>query len=319
VFNERYIIAATPPFYLFLGCGSAWLARQRRWGKVAVGLLVAVCLAGTILSLRNHYTQPEYSKTAGWRQVVEYLESHATEGDALVQNLPDPVLSYYYRGSLPLYVLPKRAHPPAERTGQALEELLEQYNRLWVLPYPSPLWDGTGEVGKWLEQNAERVEDTWLGRIHLQAYEPLAETSREMVPVKARLGPAITLLGYQLTGTAKAGSPLSLTLYWQASDPVRGDYTVFTHVIDAGERIWGQKDNPPVSGTYPTSRWQAEETIVDRYEIQLDPETPPGEYRIVVGMYDATTGIRLPITAASAFLLDGDRILLASVDVEGAE
>ena len=140
-----------------------------------------------------------------------------------------------------------------------------------------------------------------------------------MVPVNARLGPAITLLGYRLAGTAQAGSPLSLTLFWQASDRVPGNYTVFTHLIDAGEHTWGQQDNPPVSGTYPTNNWQMGETIEDRYDIYLDPETPPGEYRLVAGMYDPNTGIRLPAISAPKFLLDGDRILLASVEVEAAE
>jgi hypothetical protein len=38
-----------------------------------------------------------------------------------------------------------------------------------------------------------------------------------------------------------------------------------------------------------------------------------------MGMYDPNTGIRLPVTTQPEYLLDGDRILLAVVQVEAGE
>jgi len=73
------------------------------------------------------------------------------------------------------------------------------------------------------------------------------------------------------------------------------DYTVFTHLVDEKQNIWGQKDNPPVDGFYPTSRWNVGEIVRDQYDILISPEAPPGEYQIEVGMYLAETGERLVV------------------------
>jgi hypothetical protein len=43
--------------------------------------------------------------------------------------------------------------------------------------------------------------------------------------------------------------------------------------------------------------------------IQLKPETPPGTYRLEVGLYDPATFARLPVSDAQGQSL-GDRVLL---------
>jgi hypothetical protein len=71
------------------------------------------------------------------------------------------------------------------------------------------------------------------------------------------------------------------------------DYTVFTHLLDPeNQRVAGQ-DNPPVSGTYPTTLWVPGEIITDPYPIALPADLPPGNYTIEVGFYVAETGLRL--------------------------
>ena len=79
----------------------------------------------------------------------------------------------------------------------------------------------------------------------------------------------------------------------RAVAPPATDYTVFTHVVDAGGKLWAQWDNPPVHGTYPTGQWSANETVFDQYMIPLDEAMPPGTYTVLVGLYEPATGIRL--------------------------
>ena len=73
------------------------------------------------------------------------------------------------------------------------------------------------------------------------------------------------------------------------------DYTVFTHLVDKEGDLWGQKDNEPADGFYPTGRWKAGEIVRDQYDITISPEAPLGTYWIEVGMYLAETGERLPV------------------------
>ncbi len=91
------------------------------------------------------------------------------------------------------------------------------------------------------------------------------------------------------------GGLLPLTLTWQGLAPMSEDYTVFVQVLDAADRIVGQVDAWPVQGTRPTSSWRPGEAVVDPHLVQLSADMPPGEYRLITGLYLLATGRRLPV------------------------
>ncbi len=118
-------------------------------------------------------------------------------------------------------------------------------------------------------------------------------------PVLAQLGQAIDLIGYDLNPNSKFQIPNSkfeLALYWQSSAKIPTDYTVFTQLIGPDGQVWAQWDNPPQAGRYPTTAWAENDRVVDRYTLTLREGAPPGEYRLLVGMYDPSTGQRLAVT-----------------------
>ncbi len=134
-------------------------------------------------------------------------------------------------------------------------------------------------------------------------------------PMSLRLSEAVQFLGYDLDRQqASAGDSLHLTLYWQALSEMDASYTVFTHLIDGQNRIWGQKDSIPGGGSLPTSGWLAGEYIIDQYEIPVRADAPPGEYLLEIGMYDPTTMIRLPVFDDQGTEI-GDRILLEATPI----
>ena len=117
----------------------------------------------------------------------------------------------------------------------------------------------------------------------------------------------------------RPGQALYVTLYWRALQPLDECYTIFVHVIDSSNRIWGQKDFTPLGGSYPTflwiPKWLEGQLIDDRYTVVLDPQTPPGEYWIEVGMYGITTTKRVPIFDQE-LNLTSDRVIVGSIHVE---
>ncbi len=137
----------------------------------------------------------------------------------------------------------------------------------------------------------------------------LANFDSKILLEKARTKPTI----------AHPGQALYVTLYWRALQPVEETYTVFVHVIDSSNRIWGQKDFTSLGGSYPTflwiPKWLEGQVIDDRYTVVLDPQTPPGEYWIEVGMYGIATIKRVPIFDQE-LNLTGDRVILGSIRVE---
>jgi hypothetical protein len=112
-------------------------------------------------------------------------------------------------------------------------------------------------------------------------------------------GPAIRLLGYDLEpdarGGARAGETLTLTLHWGAEAEPGKAYTVFTQLLDAEGKLVAQHDGPPNAGQSPTSGWLKGDRVLDEHQIPLPAELPAGEYRLIVGLYDAAgERLRLP-------------------------
>jgi hypothetical protein len=140
-------------------------------------------------------------------------------------------------------------------------------------------------------------------------------TVRNAAPHK--LGNSIAFLGYDLgSDHATPGGVLDVTLYWQAMDRIERSYIVFVHLLGSDGRVWAQQDVPPGQGAFPTSSWVSKEYLNDPYHLVLPPDTPIGQYRIEIGMYDPNTGNRLPILDAQGWPTQEDRILLSpQIDV----
>ena len=103
-------------------------------------------------------------------------------------------------------------------------------------------------------------------------------------------------------------------MYWQALAEMERRYTVFTHLLDADNRIVAQMDSEPRSGTHPTTGWRLGELVRDNYGLLIAPDTPPGEYLLEVGMYYLPTLERLPVLDASG-KVRGDRVVLGKIVV----
>jgi 4-amino-4-deoxy-L-arabinose transferase-like glycosyltransferase len=130
-------------------------------------------------------------------------------------------------------------------------------------------------------------------------------------PLTAQFGDEITLDGYQL---ARDNGELAVTLRLAALRPPERDYTVFVHVEDASGKLVAQNDAQPRAGQYPTTIWDAGETVVSAWPVTLPPSLAPGRYRVWMGMYDGQSGERLPVQAAGA-TVDADRLLLREVEL----
>jgi len=177
------------------------------------------------------------------------------------------------------------------------------------------------EVGLYDPQRQESLQPEGdgllLGPIEVWRQEPSATRPLDIQhPLAASLTDKILLLGYNIESGFQPGDGIHLTLFWQALTEMDRDYTVFTHLVDKEGNFWGQKDNEPVDGFYPTGRWKAGEIVRDQYDIAISPEAPPGEYQLDIGMYLTETGERLPVLGEGV-----DRvqriILLSPVQIVG--
>ncbi|MGC9333930.1 MAG: glycosyltransferase family 39 protein [Anaerolineae bacterium] len=120
-------------------------------------------------------------------------------------------------------------------------------------------------------------------------FEPTAPEHAQTEP----FGPAITLAGYDLSdATTVPGSHLEVSLHWHTIDTPEANYHSFVHLLDAEDKILAQHDGAPGEGQLPTLGWLPAEYVIDRHSLYLPPELPPGEYRLVAGLYEPISGFR---------------------------
>jgi hypothetical protein len=85
---------------------------------------------------------------------------------------------------------------------------------------------------------------------------------------------------------------LDFILAWQSDQTPQRDYTVFAQLFDVEQNLVASFDRPPLDGAYPTSTWLLGQTIIDPRHLPL-VDVDPGQYRLIVGLYDSVTQERL--------------------------
>jgi hypothetical protein len=70
-----------------------------------------------------------------------------------------------------------------------------------------------------------------------------------------------------------------------------------------------------MEGYYPTSHWAEGVLLAGRCTLMIDPETPPGEYRLLGGMYSWPSLVRLPAVRPDGDRWPDDLITLAELQV----
>jgi 4-amino-4-deoxy-L-arabinose transferase-like glycosyltransferase len=183
--------------------------------------------------------------------------------------------------------------------------------RAWFdLPIVPDTPSATYRLTVGLKPDAGRATQADLGSITVSARSHRFTAPVIRHPQKVNLGSSIAFLGYEPgSGTIKPGEPFGLTLYWQARAPVAQSYKVFVHLLGSAGNIVAQVDYYPGDGSLPTSGWLAGEYVTDSRQVPLGRDVPPGDYRVEIGMYDESTGTRLPVFDQDGNPL-GDRILL---------
>ncbi len=317
LFDEKYAIALLPLYLVLLASAIVCIGQRWRW----LGLVAGLAVAGTMtFSTVAYMTNLDNAKSPAWRELFEYVRSKAEPGDVLVYNFPEPTILFYNHDRLPARLVPGSGKiEPAEIYAQ-LEQAVAGYERVWLIPLVRSWWDRYGDVPTWLNRHADRLDQRFFRGVHVALYLTPAQWQATMTRQPVQLENGVDLLGFRVHSPAgdsplfvQPGQTLALSLYWQAGGPTETPYTVFTHLLGPDGQVYGQWDNPPVAGTYPTTEWQPGEKVVDQYRIQVAGDAPPGEYRLVVGMYDPVSGARVatvPETGTAGTAEASDHILL---------
>lgn len=351
IFDENYIAISIPPYLLLASSGVASLVASALGARGVASriraswpqaLLVGWILGADAFVLHSYLVDPRFMKGGlNWRAYVARLLACSEPGDLLVQNYPDPALTYHLEDRVPSVLLPAEYPLDAPKTEGELERLLAGHTRLWAQPQRYAQWDDQGLVATWLERRAVLVAEERFDNARLELYLTpqayLTRMQRSEVYFAAPEPGGIRLLAWALEreqdvvrrcvcdawpspmpSEVHPGERLILTCAWQAQAAVTASYTVFVHCYGEGMQLISQQDGPPVQGSYPTTRWAPGEIVVDRRALEIPQSTPSGDYRLVTGMYRLETMERLPVRTAAG-VESGDTLTLATFEVVAPE
>lgn len=134
-------------------------------------------------------------------------------------------------------------------------------------------------------------------------------------PLAVKWANQIELLGYSLAPFEAGASNFRVGLHWQAIDDVAEDFTAFVQLLDADGQLVTGWDSQPLAGQYPTSSWQPGEIVVDAFDLPLPDSLPPGQYRLITGLYNFETGQRLGVTIVDDVQTMDDAVILREVSL----
>jgi 4-amino-4-deoxy-L-arabinose transferase-like glycosyltransferase len=276
---------------------------------------------GEVVSLYGKRLPPVGEQVLDYyRHLSAGLESALTAGSAIVLDPPTEVAAFarFYEGSAPVYLLP--SDQSAENT-QVLEKIVRSHERVHAVLRTTDGGDPETFVERWLSENAYRTGEEWFGDVRLVTFAASAAQQEASLQssLRADLGDEIALVGYELAGgTVEAGQILRLTLVWSATSLPADDYAVFVHLVGSEGRLIAQHDAQPVGGFRSTSTWNIGETVADKHGLLIPPDTQPGEYQLMAGLYLPATGERLPVQGEGDEM-GSDNVLLATVRVVAPE
>lgn len=117
-------------------------------------------------------------------------------------------------------------------------------------------------------------------------------------------GDYLEFLGYELSANEVApGETVTLVTAWRLARPLPGA-TLFAHVVGPDGAPLAQADALGAPG----ESWVAGDVLLQLHTITLPPDAPPGNYPLVVGVYVAPDGPRLPVAGTDNDTLELSRM-----------
>lgn len=211
---------------------------------------------------------------------------------------PDTLATYILLTENPPQPLLLAQAPDLERVGEGVDRFDRQVFEVYR-------WDGGA-----LPTPGDRSPAIWSPEVTYQPGDP--DGLRHRIDLPVDFGHVMAFVGHDRSADAVApGGTLELVLHWRLLRKPDRHYSIFAHLLDPQSEIVGEYD----ANCYPTSFWMegGGETLLSYFPLRVKSGTPPGEYRLEIGVYNQATGERLSIYQGGEPV--ADRLLLRPIEV----
>jgi hypothetical protein len=305
VFAPRYILSVAPAYVIFLA--SLCVHRSRGFGF----FVFVFCFVGFSLSLISYFSFDDYAKikSPNWRELIAFIEANTSSDDIVIQRAGDEAFNFYFdeyaivadRQQLPA----NERHSPFEIYGTLFGDLLTRRS-LWMTAQTFPDWPSAGIVEQWAANYTQQVRAHRIGGISIEQYMSWYVSPHELPPAPLTAFSNIAeLAGAEVFDPVE--NTLDVWLYWRPSTQTQQPFKVFVQLIGSinpatGTPLWSQDDQFPQNGRISTTKWRAGALYRDVFSLPLDG-VASGEYSLIVGLYNAQTGERIPVGESDHYLL----------------
>jgi hypothetical protein len=306
---KTFYLAPFVPIMLALLTGLVLIIPRRVLRAVVVIAFVVLCVQGTLNDLDHTARDDPFA-------AAQFVEQHERPSD-MVLVAPDwaaEFFKYHYHGSSKVIGVFQGVTSTVD-LDSILPFVTKAYQGVWLVRFQVPAVDPDDLLNKWFSAHAVTGTKVYPMNIPVSYYDltPQKNTLPDYVhPLDAHFGDVVALRGVYLpvqTGSASdkrlhpPSNWVQVILYWEslkngADFRPRVRFTDSYGQVYGGEETAGRDDL--LLNRFPVITWKTGQIWEAFYDLNLNPQTPPGTYNIEVTVLDSTSGNLLPASGKDA-------------------
>jgi len=318
LFMPKMLVFMSPALMIGVGAGVAALWRWRRPFGIGVGVaLIALQLYGV-----GYIWRPGLQKE-DWRNAARYIQTHQGTNDLVIVHVAHYRLPFiYYFGDKQNVIAPFGSRLSNQDEIESQLKDISKYDSVWLVQTGEEIADPNRVLQKWIATRYPLATEQFPFSISVRRF--ITQPSPTVTPPTAKkldssFGDSIRLLGYEVDSTKLKATDdwfhppsnwIHVTLYWSVAATPEEEFALQVTVDDEAGKVWGGKLDRAGSlrSFYPMRSWQPNQIMREEVDLNLNPETPTGEYKIVV---------RLIAPDGSALSVGGnDYLILTRVEID---
>lgn len=317
LFFPKMLVFMSPALMIGVGAGIAVLWRWRRPLGIVIGIaLIALQLYGV-----SYLWRPGLQKE-DWRNVARYIQAHQSANDLIIVHVAHYRLPFiYYFGDKQNVIAPFGSRLSSQEEIESQLKDVSKYDSVWLVQSGEEIADPNRVLQNWIATRYPLATEQFPFSVSVRRF--TTQPSLKVMPPAAKkldsmFGDSIRLLGYEIDSTKLKATDnwfhppsnwIHVTLYWSVTATLKDEFALQVTADDEAGKVWGGKLDRAGSlrSFYPMRSWQPNQIMREEVDLNLNPETPKGEYKIVV---------RLIAPDGSALNVGGnDYLILTRVEI----
>ncbi len=325
VYGAKYLSATLPALFVLVAWGVEALARLWRPLGALILVLGMLMLNGVVRDL----TDPAMHRE-DWRFAANYIDAHEGPNDIVFTfaHYTRHTLNRYYRGESDVRGFGGDPQDP----WPIYEQRAEQYDRMWlVLSHDQAMAPGH-QLYEVAATAFPIITEQFpsVGRIRIIGYQMRYDyptLPEDAQPLDTCFQNGLCLAGYWLDATELAATErnshppsnwIHAVLYWRREPEL--DTTAFrplVRLVDDSFAVWGgnMDRRPDLFDRYPPDQWSPDAVVETHFDLNLNPVTPSGAYRLEISLaVEGDENNRVPL-ANPAPSAPPDRFLFETIQI----